>query len=476
MDQPVKSSTHAAPGPKAAAAPDAAPGPVVAAAPDAAAAAAPAPFAALTHFAGFDFASKEHQVVVVDRQGQVVVNLRFDDEAAGWSKLRQTLDGLRGAGGSSAVGGGQSGVGGAGGAVVGVAIETSSGAVVERLLAMPVTVYPMNPKAAERYRDRKAPSGVKDDQRDAFSFADALRTDGHGWRALKPLDPLTQELRLLCRDEIALIEQRTALVLQLKAALHEYFPAALEAFDDWTLPAAWVFIEQFPTPAELVKAGKRRWEKFLHVHQLYRPQTYEKRLAIFARADQFAGTAPITKAKSLLAVSLARMLRILETQLQHYRDRILDLFNQHPDRDLFGSLPGAGEKLAPRLLAECDDPRFDSPQALQCHAGTAPVTKKSGKSCFVLLRQACNKILRATVHLWANCSRDSCAWAEVYYQQKRKQGKSHAAALRCLGQRWLKILHAMIQHRKPYDEALHTRNQLLHGSWVLTIPTANQPT
>lgn len=415
----------------------------------------PTPFAALTHFAGFDFGAKEHQVVVVDRQGQVVANLRIEDDAAGWARLRQTLQEF--------------------GERVGVAIETSSGATVERLLAMERAVYPMNPKAAERYRDRKAPSGVKDDQRDAFSFADALRTDGHAWRPLKPLDELTQELRLLCRDEIALIEQRTALVLQLKAALHEYFPAALEAFDDWTVLSSWAFIEQFPTPALLVKAGKRRWEKFLHAHQLYRPQTYEKRLEIFARADQFAGTAPVTKAKSLLAVSLAKTLRALETQLRQYRDRIVELFNQHPDRDLFGSLPGAGDKLAPRLLAECDDPRLDSPQALQCHAGTAPVTRQSGKSRFVMLRQACNKVLRATVHLWANCSREQCAWAQVYYQRKRDEGKGHAAALRCLGQRWLKILHAMIQHRKPYDEALHTRNQVRHGSWVLAIQDAPKP-
>src|SRR6266699_1486046 len=94
--------------------------------------------------------------------------------------------------------------------------ETCCGTAVERLLGMGLAIYPLNPKSAERYRDRKSPAGVKSDELDAFSFADALRTDGHGWRQLRPLDPLTAELRILCRDEIALIEQRTAMVLQLK--------------------------------------------------------------------------------------------------------------------------------------------------------------------------------------------------------------------------------------------------------------------
>lgn len=353
-----------------------------------------------------------------------------------------------------------------------VAVETSCGPAVERLLEMGLAVYPLNPKVAERYRDRKSPAGVKSDERDAFSFADALRTDGHGWRPLRPQDPLTAELRLLCRDEMGLIEQRTALVNQLRAALHEYFPAALEAFDDWVAKSSWEFVIAFPTPRALVIAGKRRWQSFLHAHKLYRPQTAERRLEIFARADAFASpSAPVTSAKSLLAVTLCKQLCLLESQLNEYRERINKLFNDHPDKDCFGSLPGAGEKLAPRLLAELgtDRRQFDSPDALRCYAGTAPVLRQSGKMRFACLRRACNKHLRCTVHHWADKSRLLCAWAEAYYQHKKSQGLNHAAALRCLGQRWLKILWKMWQTSKPYDEARHTRNQIKNGSWVVKL-------
>jgi transposase len=353
-----------------------------------------------------------------------------------------------------------------------MAIETNRGPAVERLLDLGLAVYPMNPKAAERYRDRKAPSGVKDDMLDAYAFADALRTDGRAWRALCVEDQGTQLLRLLCRDEIALIEQRTMLVLQLKQALREYYPAALEAFEDWTKAFTWEFVLQFSTPVALVKAGRRKQQNFLHKHRLYQPELAEKRLEIFGRADRFASSsAAVTSAKSLLAETLARQLRTLEAQIQEYRRRIEKAFAEHPDGGLFASLPGGGKKLAPRLLGELGANRelFPSAQSLQCYAGTAPVTRQSGKRCVARIRHMCNKVLRTTVHLWADESRHKCAWAQAYYQHKKGEGKSHAQALRCLGQRWLKILWKMWQDRKPYDEALHARNQTQHGSWVIGL-------
>ena len=407
-------------------------------------------------FVGFDWAGDHHDVVVVDRNGRVVEDFRFDDTAEGWQRFQERLSRYPDPA---------------------VAIETCTGAAVERLLEGGYAVYPVNPNAAKRYRERKVPCGTKTDYVDAWSLADALRLDGHAWRALKRDDPLTVELRLVCRDEMSLIEQRTALICQLRAALAEYYPIALQAFDDWTLPAAWAFVEAFPMPETLAQAGKRKWEKFLHTHKLYRPETYHKRLDMFAHAQEFCGNRATTNAKSMLAVALAVQLRVLQNHLDKFRARIQELFAKHPDPDLFGSLPGAGQKLAPRLLAELGDDRdrFDSSEALQCYAGTAPVSYQSGQLKKVHFRRACHKVLRHTVHLWANLSRVECPWAEAYYQKKRADGQSHACALRCLGQRWLKILWKMWQTGTRYDAELHQRNQVGHGSWVIAmLPTASE--
>jgi len=190
----------------------------------------------------------------------------------------------------------------------------------------------------------------------------------------------------------------------------------------------------------------------------------------------FCGSQATTNAKKMLAIALASQLRVLQTHLDRFREKIEELFGKHPDHDVFGSLPGAGAKLAPRLLAELGDDRdrFDSHEALQCHAGTAPVSYQSGQVNRVRFRRACNTVLRHTVHLWANLSRAKCPWAEAYYKKKRKEGQTHACALRCLGQRWLKILWKMWKTKRRYDPELHQRNQLKHGSWVISLLPAGR--
>lgn len=409
----------------------------------------------ITHYAGFDWAKDHHDVVIVNRAGIIVADFQIEHTAQGWKYLREQFAAL--------------------GPNVAACVETSQGAVVEQLLDSGVTVYPVSPLAAKNYRGRKVPSGNKTDRVDAWSLGDALRVDGHGWKALGKEDPIIAELRLLCRDEVALIEERTALINQLQSALYEYYPAALEAFDDWTLPSAWEFVERFPTPQDLQKAGKRHWESFLHTHKLARPQTYEKRMKIFARAGEFTSGEALTRTKSRLALARVRMLRVLQIQIDAYRTEIEKVFAQHPDHDLFGSLPGSGPKIGPRLLSEIgsDRARFADPNGLQCMAGTAPVSYQSGQIHVVYLRWHCNKLLRHAVHLWANLSRQSCSWAAVYYDRLREKGKSHGCALRCLGQRWLKILWKMWQDGTTYDPEFHARNQLKHGSWILKLKSAS---
>lgn len=404
----------------------------------------------LTHYAGFDWARDHHDVVIVDKSGAIAADFRIPDTADGWRDFAERVKKL---------------------GVVGTVVETRYGAVIERLIGSGCTVFPIDPKKASRYRERKTSTGVKTDRLDAWSMADALRLDGSAWKPLKPEDAATQELRQLCRDEVTLIEQRSALVVQLQYALHEYYPAALEAFDDWTHPATWDFVIKWPTPEALKSAGKKYWEKFLHVHRLYRPETHEKRLACFARATEFCGSPATTAAKSLLAVSLAKMLLVLQKQIDEYRARITQAFERHPDHDVFGSLPGAGEKIGPRILGEIgtDRDRFDDAQSLQCYAGTAPVTQATGKKRSVHMRRACNLNLRQAIHFLADRSRKTCAWAQAYYRKKKEEGHRHSSALRCLGQRWIKIIWAMWRNRKRYDPDLHQSNQVAHGSWVIAL-------
>ena len=406
-------------------------------------------------FAGFDWAKDHHDVAILDREGKVVSEFRFSHSLQGWEEFGKKIQPFQ---------------------PLAIVIETNQGIVVDQLLHLDCTVYAINAKCAKRHRECKTVSGSKTDQIDTRVNADALRIQGAQWTPLQPADPLIESIRLLCRDQMRLIEQRTMLVNQMQQALYEYYPAALETFDDWTLESTWDFIIQFPTPKVLVEGKKRSWEKFLHCHHLWREKTAEERLVIFARADKFCGSAPTTLAKSQLAISLAKVLKTLQAQLDQYHKQIEELFLKHPDNHIINSLPGVGSVLGPRLLASLSfhGDQSSQSQILQCLAGTAPVSYISGQLRRCHIRYQCDKFLRQTVHLWSDCSRRKCQWAQTYYQAKREEKKSHACALRCLGQRWLKILAKMWKTKTPYDPELHARNQQQHGSWVLSFVAENK--
>jgi transposase len=157
----------------------------------------------ITHYAGFDWAHDHHDVVIVNGSGKIVADFQIEHTAQGWQRWREQVAAL--------------------GPELAACVETNQGFVVEQLLESGVAVYPISTTSAIGYRQRKVPSGNKTDHLDAWSLADALRVDGHGWKALSKEDLLVAELRLLGRDEVALIEERTALINQLQSALREYY-------------------------------------------------------------------------------------------------------------------------------------------------------------------------------------------------------------------------------------------------------------
>ena len=400
-----------------------------------------------TYFAALDWAQEHHDVLVVDRGGTMLADFQLAHTAEGGRQFAQQMQPCGGCPISS---------------------ETSCGRGVDQLVQRGFPVYPVNPKAAQRDRERKAPSGTKTDHHDVWSLAEALRTDGHAWPALPPQDETTATRRLLCRDEFVLLEQRTALVNPLQAALRDYYPLALESFDDWTKPFPWAFVRAFPTADALRQAGKRRRENVLHLHKLWRPETAPERLAAWARGPPLHASPAAVKAKSLLAVRLATVLESLQRPMDQSRRQITSRFEQHPDHDIFGSLPGSGTKLGPRLLAELGSIRdiFPDAEGLLCFAGVSPVSFQSGKIRKSPIRWACNRVLRATVHLWVDETRKTCAWAQADSQAKREAGHSHASALRCLGKRWLKLLWRLWQDRVSYPESKYLESLRQHGSFV----------
>jgi len=164
-------------------------------------------------------------------------------------------------------------------------------------------------------------------------------------------------------------------------------------------------------------------------------------------------------------LTLAAQLRVLLPEIAAYDDEITRLFRLHSDSRAFASLPRAGQRLAPRLLAEWGDERgrYTGAASVQALAGTSPVPFQSGNFAKAHRRYACNKPLRNALQQFAWQSTQKEAWALAYYQRKRREGKSHSMAVRALANQWVRLIYAVWSKRETYDPATFLTAQQAHA-------------
>ena len=391
------------------------------------------------YYLGVDWADQTHAVWVVAADGTKIVAHTVPHTAEGLSEWGRELDQWR-----------------AQGVELWAAIERREGRVVDFLLDHGVAVYPVNPKALNRARDRFRQSGAKDDPFDARVLADFLRTDHAHLQALQPSSEAAQELKLLTEDYQRQIRQQTRLVNQLTNTLKAYYPRALE-LAELTTTLAQEFLQAHPTPESLTGLTERQWQRWARAHRLSDARTRE--LWEVLRQPQLPVPAHVVRAKARMMRSLVAQLTPIVAAVAEYRRAIEDFFASIPTAQWARTLPiGEHGITAPTLWARLGDApgRWESFRHLQGQAGAVPVTKRSGKQQRVVqFRHACDKALRYVVEHVAFLSLRSSDWARAYYQQQRARRHSHRQALRALGAKWLKIIFVMWERQAPYDERYH---------------------
>src|SRR5208283_2971839 len=285
---------------------------------------------------------------------------------------------------------------------IAVAIEVPHGPIVEILLERRFQVDAVNPKQLDRFRDRFTVAGAKDDRRDAYVLGDALRTDRHCFRRLAVEDPVVIELREWSRMAEDLSQERNRLANRVREQLWRYYPQALELGDD---PAADWFLDLWvlaPTPAKAVRLRESRVTSLRKAHRIRR-------------------------------LEAAEVLRIL-------RQKPLVVASD------------VGRIVLATLLGEAAEPlRKRDYHALRTLSGVAPVTRRSGKRCVVLMRQACHLRLRTAVYHWARVAIQHDARSRARYAELRKRGHSHGRALRSVADRLLAVACAMLKAQTPFN-------------------------
>lgn len=393
----------------------------------------------MRYYIGVDWADAEFAVWVEDESGAKVMRRTVAHTAEAFAEWGRWLDERR-----------------AEGIELWAAIEKPDGRVVDFLLDHGVVVYPVNPKALDRARDRFRMSGAKSDPFDARVLATFLRSDHVHFQPLRPSSEAAQELKGLTRDYLRQVRQQTRLLNQLTVTLKEYYPRALEVCDDLKSRWAREFLRAYPTPTALTGLTARQWQRWARAHRLTAKRTAD--LWAVLQHPQLPVPAHVVRVKARRVAVLLDQLEVTGGAVEAYRQAVEDFFVSLPVAQWARSLPGGQSgATVPTLWAELGDApgRWQTAQHLQGQAGAVPVTERSGKGYVVKFRFACNTRLRYAVHQLAFMSLRHSEWARAYYDRCRRRGHNHHHALRALGAKWLKITFAMWTRQVPYDETYH---------------------
>ena len=389
-------------------------------------------------FVGDDWAEAHHDVYVCDEAGTKLAGRRVPEGIAGMAGLHELVATY--ASDPSEV-------------VIG--IETDRGLWVQALVEAGYVVYAINPRAASRYRDRHSVSGAKSDPGDAKMLAELVRTDRHNHRQVAGDSALGEGVKVLARGHQTLIWERTRATNRLRSSLREYFPAALETFKELAHRDALAVLAKAPTPTEATRLTPAKIRTLLR--QAGRQRNIESRadtIAAGLRAGALRAPAPVEKAHGATTKSSVAIITALNAQIDELAKAMADHFEQHPDSDIYLSLPGVGVILGARMLGEFgDDPnRYADTKSRKNYAGTSPITRASGTRSVALARFVRNRRLADALDQGAFCSISASPGARAFYDRRRAAGDSHHKALRALANRWVGILHGCLRHRCLYDE------------------------
>jgi transposase len=363
-------------------------------------------------------------------------------------------------------------------AEVRVVIETRHGLLVEALADAGFTVLPVNPDLVAR---RRGPARKKDDAEDA-RICCLLALDAYlELRKLIPHGEGGTELRAITRDDVRAARDERRLGNRLRADLLAAFPAAIDIADgDLAAPTFLKLIERWPTAAELATATRTELEAFARSCRHGWPDRFANRVLDALAQPRLSVRPELARAKAGSIRLAATQLLLLRSQRRAWERRMGELLlgaprtgrdktpkdpdpgKAFPGGEIYLSMPGLGDRLAARVAGEIGEhiEQFTSPNALQCYAGRAPVTRRSGRSEFTIARRlAYNRYLGEAIQQWAFCSLTRSTWARQFYDSKIAKGDSHHSALRKLGNRWLEVLWHCLRLDVLYDEDVHAANR-----------------
>lgn len=410
-------------------------------------------------YIGIDWAADSHTVTLLAAPGEVLKSFVIENRLAGFLTLleaiRKHLRKLEPDAASDSVS---------------FAIEDQNQRLTDFLLAQGYQGYLIEPSRIKGYRLRYRSSGNKTDPDDSFILADVLCRDRDQLPRMAPDTDVVRALKTLLRDRESFVRDQTRLTNRLTACLRQYYPEALSYFEDVAGKTSLDFIAAFPDFAAASRLSRPEVKRFFVERHCYRDTQLE-------RIIEALGSSPtpipavIIRTKRQQALAIIQQLRTVQAAVAEYDAEIERLGKESDDVMRFRSMPGGGPITGAGLSTLFGDnrTRFNSAMAVQSLAGTAPKTIQSGQFRTACFRLGCNRFHRMMLQQMAFGALRSSVWAKQYYRGKRKEGKTHQHALRCLANLLLKIAYAIWRDRTQYNEDHHLAQIMRHN----LRPTSN---
>ncbi|MFB7632304.1 transposase [Streptomyces sp. NPDC056149] len=391
-------------------------------------------------FIGWDWATETHDMTVMDASGKRVDRWGLAHTEEGFAK---TLARLRRHGTP---------------ADLPVAIETTRGLAVDRLLAAGHPVVPVRRNAFHAMRPRWGASEAKTDAGDSMKLADSLRADGHLVPRPEPAEQATLALQSLTRTRADHVEARVAAVNQLAALLDEHWPGGKAAFAGLDSDIAMAFLERYPTPASAAKLTATRleaWCKRRHYSGKKPGSVLIECLRAAPKAASHLGEAVV---EQLVRVQV-QLVQGIRATIRALDKAITTATETHPYAPLSATMPRTGKVSLGQIIGELGPilERAQSCEQFIAEAGVVPVTRASGKSRTVTFRYATNRRARVALTTFADNSRHGSTWATKIYNDARAR-KKRPHATRILARAWHRVMRACWRDGACYDPVIHQAN------------------
>jgi transposase len=396
-------------------------------------------------FIGWDWATETHDVTVMDNSATRVARWEFAHTEEG---IVRTLAKLAKYGDP---------------ADLPVAIETTRGLVVDRLLAAGHPVVPVHPNAFHAMRPRWGASKAKTDAGDSLKLADYLRTDGHFLPRLEPTERATMDLQALTRQRADHVEARIAAVNQLAALLDMHWPGGKAVFASLDSDIALAFLERYSTPASAAKLTAARLEAWCKRHSYTGKRSGSVLIERLRSAPKPASRLSETVVEQLVRVQV-RLVGAIRTTVRTLDKAIADAVATHPYAPLFATMPRIGNVNLGQIIGELGPilERSRTSEQFIAETGVVPVTRASGKSRAVTFRYATNRRARLAIVTFADNSRHASDWAAKIYDGARAAKKRHPHAARILARAWLRVMWACWRDGTCYDPDTHQANNKIN--------------